>query len=737
MSTEIRQLTKDGEVFYPLTHIDALVGNNGSGIDDKPIAGSGNLVRSGGVAEKLSELGSKDGDISLIDLNNKSLWHIGGIDSTTGKETSDNTRLKTDYIQWSHLGEWVSKSEISSFPVYCYDINKSYLGYFNKGAKTNLSSIQILYPNTFYIRLGVILNDQASVDIIGNSVILNKIYTNLQNKEIDNKIKLFKDEYFLLKKDVEQKEGGTTKLNLNDESIWHIGEISSGTGEIREKTSRLYSDLIPSIDRGLFVKEKNTELELLNYTVYCYDCTLKYLGFYAKSGNLASSLNVWDDYPNTYFIRLGVIFAESVLADLSLIGNGIILNEIYINKTMQDLLINHKSIIRDNIKYIGSPTEVNLSDVSIWHQGGIGTASGKVDTSTNRLYSEMLNVVDGIFRWYNLSNEVPIGAANIYIYDENKKYLGYKSILLLTPLKVEDLLLDYPNFMYIRFSFIALNNTELIPSMIGVDISWANVKILPYNKKTIIEQVEENTKAIEKSFSNNWQSILSGKKLVACGDSFTYGDFSTITDDKGLKGKDSPELWDSEYNCWKSYSYWVAKRNGMKYINDGIGGTTIAYIESHSAKNKAFSVQRYKNIPSDADYITLKFGINDGHQNVTLGTINDTDNTTFYGAWNVVLKYLVENFPYAKIGVIISNGLDYNELADATIECCKKWGVPYLDEVYDEKVPLLHRVNRPGVNSSVKTAKLNAFRISATDSHPNPKAHLYESTFVEDWLKSL
>lgn len=51
----------------------------------------------------------------------------------------------------------------------------------------------------------------------------------------------------------------------------------------------------------------------------------------------------------------------------------------------------------------------------------------------------------------------------------------------------------------------------------------------------------------------------------------------------------------------------------MTYINDGIGGTTIAYIGEHTQKEQAFSNERYKNIPADVDYITLKFGINDGH----------------------------------------------------------------------------------------------------------------------------
>jgi hypothetical protein len=49
MSTEVRQLTKEGTPFYPQTHIDAIVGNNRAGVDDNPTQDSNNLVRSGGI----------------------------------------------------------------------------------------------------------------------------------------------------------------------------------------------------------------------------------------------------------------------------------------------------------------------------------------------------------------------------------------------------------------------------------------------------------------------------------------------------------------------------------------------------------------------------------------------------------------------------------------------------------------------------------------------------------------
>lgn len=58
MPTDIRQLTKAGEQFYPQTHLAALVGygTNGNAIDDAPTAESDNIVKSNGVYEKYAQL---------------------------------------------------------------------------------------------------------------------------------------------------------------------------------------------------------------------------------------------------------------------------------------------------------------------------------------------------------------------------------------------------------------------------------------------------------------------------------------------------------------------------------------------------------------------------------------------------------------------------------------------------------------------------------------------------------
>lgn len=222
-------------------------------------------------------------------------------------------------------------------------------------------------------------------------------------------------------------------------------------------------------------------------------------------------------------------------------------------------------------------------------------------------------------------------------------------------------------------------------------------------------------------------NVLSGKKYVACGDSFTIGDYS-----------DSPTndyiFTDGLYSGEKkSYPYFIGRRNNMIVVNEAIGGSTLTNI----AGRNPFSVDRYKNIPSDADYITIKLGINDNNQNAQLGTISDTVNTTFYGAWNVVLDYLTANFPKAKIGIIVTNGsaLKY---VNATIECAKKWGIPYLDLATDDKIPLMIRTNRTDVTQEAINRRNQAFGVNwGVNHHPNEIAHEFESTIVENWLRSL
>ena len=224
---------------------------------------------------------------------------------------------------------------------------------------------------------------------------------------------------------------------------------------------------------------------------------------------------------------------------------------------------------------------------------------------------------------------------------------------------------------------------------------------------------------------------LYNKKWVACGDSFTHGDFT------GLSVEDYT-FQDAPYQGnMKVYPYFIGRRTGAVIVNEAMNGSTMAYI---NGQRNEFSTPngRYTQIPADADYITLYFGINDSHQQVPIGTIDDNVNTTFYGAWNIVMEYLITNHPNAKIGIIISNGCDSVDYPNAEIAIAKKWGVAYFDMNGDPRIPLVYRTNgKSDLCQTVINLRAAQYAVGGGNGHPNPACHEDESTFIEAWLKSI
>jgi lysophospholipase L1-like esterase len=95
----------------------------------------------------------------------------------------------------------------------------------------------------------------------------------------------------------------------------------------------------------------------------------------------------------------------------------------------------------------------------------------------------------------------------------------------------------------------------------------------------------------------------------------------------------------------------------------------------------------------DADYAIVEGGVNDASLGIALGAISDgydatLDDTTFYGAFESMLKTLITRFAGKKYGYIIVHQMtmNYRVVNDpatsyywAAKKCCEKWGVPYLD----------------------------------------------------------
>ena len=261
-----------------------------------------------------------------------------------------------------------------------------------------------------------------------------------------------------------------------------------------------------------------------------------------------------------------------------------------------------------------------------------------------------------------------------------------------------------------------------------------------------MEELLKELKELKKQISDLQASNpLWGKKYVACGDSFTEGDFKGWIDENGLSKKESPVIYDKEWGMYKTYPWQIGKRNHMTVINEAKCGSILAldkgYLAGEDGKGidfrKPFSYERYKNIPEDTDYCTIWFGINDSaHTN--LGTIDDTTNETFYGAWNVVLEWLITNRPYMKIGIIITDADARPAWRQATRQCARKWGIPYLDMMGDDKVPvILGREQELGLCLKAEELRNRSFWVSEVNRHPNIQAHVYQSYFIEEFMRRL
>lgn len=229
------------------------------------------------------------------------------------------------------------------------------------------------------------------------------------------------------------------------------------------------------------------------------------------------------------------------------------------------------------------------------------------------------------------------------------------------------------------------------------------------------------------------RDILSGKKLVTCGDSFTEGDFWDYIDSDGINNRHSPEIFDSKWNCYMTYPYWIARRNHMQLVNMAKCGSTISLNEKLNCES--FVKEKLYQIPQDADYILFKFGINDSY-NIPLGQIDDMDPHTFCGAWNMVLTYVKQVHSNAKVGVIVSNYCKSVEWSEVVVRICEKHNVPCLNEEGDD-VPYFYGQKFKNYPQNEKDRIDESRRCNSKNFHPNVDAHKIESHIVERFLLSL
>ena len=333
--------------------------------------------------------------------------------------------------------------------------------------------------------------------------------------------------------------------------------------------------------------------------------------------------------------------------------------------------------------------------------GTIDSATGKFTLTGGSLnISDYIEVTPGIYYASNCFGAPAYSAA----YDKNREYISafsdavewgtnaYYDGGFYRVFKVID-----PNVRYIvngsskslstpiKTPFIVRGNA--IPdSLEGIDISTESVAYIEAAKKLL-------------GITGN---DLAGLTWAVLGDSITAA--------SGLE---------------RSYHSIIAQKLGLTAINYGYNGSWISYTDAMSEGNEM--CVRYATMTDDADVITCLGGINDINNNAALGQMGDTENTTFYGAMDLLIRGLLGKYPGKRIGFITplryGDGAKAEPYIEAIHTVCEKYAVPVLD------------LYREGMVSTA-TAELSAtyFKDSLP---PNELGHDVIARKVEAFLRRL
>lgn len=121
-----------------------------------------------------------------------------------------------------------------------------------------------------------------------------------------------------------------------------------------------------------------------------------------------------------------------------------------------------------------------------------------------------------------------------------------------------------------------------------------------------------------------------------------------------------------------------------------------------------------------------------------VGTESDSTNKTFWGAWNIVLPYLIEKYPLAKILIIVPYGTNAI-LRQCVRDAAKKYGLPTYD--FSSIVNQLFFQwddNRPnGMIGGKTVSKFRIEKLTKGGTHPNSDGYKYLYPSINAKLLSL
>lgn len=590
----------------------------------------------------------------------------------------------------------------------------------------------------------------------------------LKDKVEDSEKKLSELEHEVL--------GGRSILSfdLNDASNWELGSVDAKSGDLIDKAATQYirTKRLKFTDDSAFTPLRKDEGYNPVASVFIYDASGGYIDYAATTIAAAiAKAKSLGKVADSYIVRFGysAVTVRSVSEVLSKVAFG---NTAKINADtnglkgdvgdLTTLKTKDKSSIVNAINEVASGTGGKVKDVQVNGESVLDEESGVANINVaseedvigkegieNFEFNDttlVLGSIDGSGNFTRSSAYLRTGLLKLtddsvlsctakdgtnivitmYAYDKDKVFIGYgggNNTYSVTKMK-QAIVGTGKEAVYfavrLRTTYTYKNITEALSKM---DVS-SNAKCFVHVK---------GVKDIAEDYIKS--NVLYGKKLVVCGDSFTHGDFGNAPEEN-YTFADEPFFGENMV-----YPFFIGRRNNMKVVNEAINGSTIAVVSNKETYPFSAENGRYTWLPNDADYILLNLGINDGGNSVPIGNIDDDDNTTFYGAWNIVLRHILTNYPNARVGIIIpERGTAGYWEAQRLV--AKKWGVPYLDCPKDTSIPMSGVGNGKVLEGGATTEAQNILKLryqvsEINNGHPNQYWHEIESRFVEEFLRKL
>lgn len=221
-------------------------------------------------------------------------------------------------------------------------------------------------------------------------------------------------------------------------------------------------------------------------------------------------------------------------------------------------------------------------------------------------------------------------------------------------------------------------------------------------------------------------SPLNNKKINFMGDSITQG--INGTHDPFTAEYPYPRIIADKFSCTcRNYGIAGSTIGGDGSTVSEITGAIMGYLPMNSRMNS---------MDTDADYNVVFGGINDAIADkiVPIGNIDDESNLTFYGALNIIAKYMLDNFPTKKNAFITpprnnkentpnQYGHKVIDYVNAVVEVGRKYGIPVFN-MYD---------NLGGTPTNLTWKNANM----ADGTHPNQSYYYVVADKIAAFLETL